>query len=64
MQGSKGLALFYLKVRDAEGKLNKIEIHRLKDKLGTRQLPTAELFLDGAKALRVSKTKGHWAPPR
>uniref|UniRef100_A0ABM5F2A9 Acyl-CoA dehydrogenase family member 11-like isoform X2 n=1 Tax=Pogona vitticeps TaxID=103695 RepID=A0ABM5F2A9_9SAUR len=53
-QGSKGLSLFYLKVRDAEGKLNKIEIHRLKDKLGTRQLPTAELFLDGAKALRIS----------
>uniref|UniRef100_A0ABM5F2B2 Acyl-CoA dehydrogenase family member 11-like n=1 Tax=Pogona vitticeps TaxID=103695 RepID=A0ABM5F2B2_9SAUR len=53
-QGSKGLSLFYLKVRDAEGKLNKIEIHRLKDKLGTRQLLTAELFLDGAKALRIS----------
>ena len=26
---------------------------RLKDKLGTRQLPTAELVLNGAKAQRV-----------
>ncbi|XP_053225325.1 acyl-CoA dehydrogenase family member 11-like isoform X1 [Podarcis raffonei] len=53
-QGSQGLSLFYLKMRDEEGKLNGIEIQRLKDKLGTRQLPTAELLLNGAKSLKIS----------
>eukprot|EP00466_Bigelowiella_natans_P007952 jgi/Bigna1/82431/fgenesh1_pg.92_\ len=33
-----------------------IWIARLKDKLGTRQLPTAELELNGAKAIKISKT--------
>ncbi|XP_068096548.1 acyl-CoA dehydrogenase family member 11-like [Hyperolius riggenbachi] len=54
IQGTKGLSLFYLKVRDEDGQLNGIEVQRLKDKLGTRQLPTAELLLDGVKALRIS----------
>ena len=46
--------MFYLETRDANGQLNGIQPQRLKDKLGTRQLPTAELLLDGAKALMVS----------
>ncbi|XP_066459876.1 acyl-CoA dehydrogenase family member 11-like [Eleutherodactylus coqui] len=54
MPSTKGLSLFYLEVRDAQGQLNGIQIQRLKDKLGTRQLPTAELLLDGVKALRIS----------
>ncbi|XP_060105831.1 acyl-CoA dehydrogenase family member 11-like isoform X2 [Heteronotia binoei] len=53
-QGSKGLSLFYLETRDHEGKLNGIQIQRLKDKLGTKQVPTAELLLDGAKAHQLS----------
>lgn len=52
--GSKGLALFYLEPRDAEGQLQNIEILRLKDKLGTRKLPTAELWLNGAPAEPVA----------
>jgi acyl-CoA dehydrogenase len=52
--GGKGLALFYLELRDADGRLNGIRIERLKDKLGTRMLPTAELELDGAKAIPVA----------
>ncbi|KAG8455626.1 hypothetical protein GDO86_001724 [Hymenochirus boettgeri] len=52
--GTKGLSLFYLEVRDAEGKLNGIEVQKLKEKLGTRQVPTAELLLDGTKALQIS----------
>ncbi|XP_012819170.1 novel acyl-CoA-dehydrogenase protein isoform X1 [Xenopus tropicalis] len=52
--GTKGLSLFYLEVRDAEGNLNGIEVQRLKEKLGTRQVPTAELLLDGVKALKIS----------
>ncbi|KAM9219503.1 acyl-CoA dehydrogenase family member 11-like [Leptosomus discolor] len=53
-QGSSGLSLFFLKVRDEEGKLNSIRVQRLKDKLGTRQMATAELWLDGAKAELIS----------
>jgi alkylation response protein AidB-like acyl-CoA dehydrogenase len=52
--GGKGLALFYLELRDADGALNGIRIHRLKDKLGTRMLPTAELELEGARATPVA----------
>ncbi|SOV03173.1 uncharacterized protein UDID_00194 [Ustilago sp. UG-2017a] len=46
--GSKGLSLFLIKIRDDNtGKLNGIRVHRLKKKLGTKYLPTAELELDG-----------------
>jgi alkylation response protein AidB-like acyl-CoA dehydrogenase len=51
--GSRGLSLFYLELRDADGRLQNIYIHRLKDKLGTRALPTAELTLDGTPARLV-----------
>jgi len=51
--GSSGLSLFFLELRDAEGRLDGIRIDRLKDKLGTRALPTAELTLDGAPAVPV-----------
>src|SRR5690606_35950571 len=39
--GGRGLALFYLETRDASGAMNGIRLHRLKEKLGTRKLPTA-----------------------
>lgn len=52
--GGKGLALFYVEVRDAQGRLNGIRVNRLKDKLGTRQVPTAELTLEGALARPVA----------
>jgi putative acyl-CoA dehydrogenase len=48
--GSRGLSLFALELRDAEAKLRKMEVLRLKDKLGTKALPTAELKLMGAPA--------------
>lgn len=51
--GSKGLSLFYLELREPSGDLNGIRINRLKDKLGTRALPTAELTLDGTLATLV-----------
>ena len=51
--GGSGLAVFYLETRDAGGLPNGIEIHRLKDKLGTRMVPTAELALNGALATPV-----------
>ncbi|MFI5119278.1 MAG: acyl-CoA dehydrogenase family protein [Thermoanaerobaculia bacterium] len=51
--GGSGLALFYVEGRDASGAPNGIEILRLKDKLGTRMVPTAELLLNGAIAAPV-----------
>ncbi|WP_420127691.1 acyl-CoA dehydrogenase family protein [Longimicrobium sp.] len=51
--GGRGLALFYVETRDDAGMLRGIRIDRLKDKLGTRKLPTAELTLDGTPAVPV-----------
>jgi alkylation response protein AidB-like acyl-CoA dehydrogenase len=56
--GGKGLALFYLELHGEDDQLNGIRIHRLKDKLGTRMLPTAELELDGAAAEPVAGLSG------
>jgi len=52
-EGSRGLALFLVELRDAEGRLRDIYVNRLKDKLGTRKVPTAELTLDGTPATLV-----------
>jgi alkylation response protein AidB-like acyl-CoA dehydrogenase len=52
--GSRGLALFYLETRAEDGTPNGVLVNRLKDKLGTRKLPTAELTLDGARATPVA----------
>ncbi len=51
--GGKGLALFYVETRGADGRLNGIQINRLKDKFGTRKVPTAELTLEGTLAVPV-----------
>ena len=51
--GGRGLALFYVELRDEDGRLRNIQINRLKDKLGTRKVPTAELTLDGTPAVLV-----------
>ncbi len=52
-EGSHGLGLFYLELRNPQGRLQGIRVDRLKDKLGTRKLPTAELTLDGVLATPV-----------
>jgi acyl-CoA dehydrogenase len=51
--GGKGLALFYLETHEEDGTLQNIEVLRLKDKLGTRKVPTAELMLTGTTAVPV-----------
>jgi alkylation response protein AidB-like acyl-CoA dehydrogenase len=57
--GGAGLALFYARTRDENGWLRNIRINRLKDKLGTRKVPTAELELTGTPAaLVVGATDG------
>lgn len=52
-EGGRHLALFYVELRDEQGKLQNISVNRLKDKLGTRKVPTAELTLDGTPAVAV-----------
>ncbi|XP_013777963.2 acyl-CoA dehydrogenase family member 11-like isoform X2 [Limulus polyphemus] len=55
IQGTKGLTMFYLETCLPEGGLNNLEMVQLKEKLGTRQLPTAELLLKGTVAYRMSE---------
>lgn len=55
-EGGRGLALFYVETRDDDGDLNGIQINRLKEKLGTKKVPTAELTLDGCFAIPVAGT--------
>jgi len=52
--GTYGLSCFILRVHNEDGSLNGIKIKKLKNKLGTKQLPTAELELRGAKAHLLS----------
>ena len=51
--GGRNLAMFYLEVHDHEGNPDRIRVLRLKDKLGTRQMPTAELALEGTPAVPI-----------
>jgi len=55
VDGTHGLSCFLLRVRAEDGALNGIRVARLKNKLGTKQLPTAEMELVGAVAHLVSK---------
>ena len=48
------MTLFYVPVKENNGPIAEtINLIRLKDKVGTRQLPTAELFLDGTMGYKV-----------
>lgn len=53
--GSRGLTLFYVRAWTDDGRPNELRINRLKDKLGTRALPTAEITLDGTPARQVGE---------
>ena len=55
--GADALALFYVEPRRGDGRFRHIEVDRLKDKLGTRKLPTAEIRLDGTPAELVADTR-------
>jgi putative acyl-CoA dehydrogenase len=56
--GGKGLSLFYVKVHDDQGQLRGIRVRRLKNKMGTKALPTAELELVGTPAHLVGGEGG------
>lgn len=47
---TRDLSVFLIGLRDRNDALRGIRVNRLKDKLGTRALPTAELTLDGTPA--------------
>lgn len=49
-EGSGALALFYVETMDGAQRKPQLVIDRLKDKLGTQELPTAEIHLDGLPA--------------
>jgi alkylation response protein AidB-like acyl-CoA dehydrogenase len=51
--GTKGLSLFAVPWRNEDGSLNGISIRRLKDKLGVRAVPSAEVEFDQAKGYLV-----------
>ncbi|SDO20808.1 acyl-CoA dehydrogenase family protein [Halobacillus aidingensis] len=55
--GTKGLSLFLVPWRNDEGDLNGIQIRRLKDKLGVRAVPSAEVEFTGAKAFMVGEAE-------
>ena len=48
--GTGALALFYVETMDGDRRKPELVIDRLKDKLGTQELPTAEIHLDGLPA--------------
>jgi hypothetical protein len=54
-EGSRGLTLFLVHTYAKPGVLNHIQVQRLKDKLGTWALPTAELKLEGTYATQVGE---------
>ncbi|NII11578.1 acyl-CoA dehydrogenase family protein [Oleiagrimonas sp. C23AA] len=53
--GAGALALFYVETKHADGRWRELRIDRLKDKLGTRELPTAEIHLDGLPAIPLGE---------
>lgn len=48
--GTAGLGLFVMRRHQDNGELNSLSLHRLKDKLGTRSMPTGEYTLEGSWA--------------
>jgi acyl-CoA dehydrogenase len=53
--GPAALALFYVETMDGADRKPQLIIDRLKDKLGTHELPTAEIHLDGLPAWPVGE---------
>jgi acyl-CoA dehydrogenase len=53
--GTKGLTLFAVPWRKKNGSLNGIHVRRLKDKLGVRAVPSAQIEFEGAKAYVVGQ---------
>ncbi|HEX4479726.1 MAG TPA: acyl-CoA dehydrogenase family protein [Rudaea sp.] len=55
--GTDSLALFYVEPQKSDGRWRNVQLDRLKDKLGTRELPTAEIHLEGTPAELVGEAR-------
>ncbi|MBI2340145.1 MAG: acyl-CoA dehydrogenase family protein [Deltaproteobacteria bacterium] len=53
-EGTRGVAIFFVP-RLIDGKPNNLSIRRLKNKLGTQSLPTAEVDFEGSKGWLIGK---------
>ncbi len=53
VEGTSGVAVFVVPRQLPDGRLNAIAFERLKDKLGTRSLPTAEMKFQGATGYAI-----------
>lgn len=51
--GTRGLGLFFVPLQLEDETRNAIRFHRLKDKLGTKSMPSAEITFEGAVAYPV-----------
>jgi acyl-CoA dehydrogenase len=58
IQGTKGLGIFLLEPHLLDGSKNGYEIVRLKEKLGTRSMASAEILLKDAQAILVGEERG------
>ncbi|WP_096188148.1 acyl-CoA dehydrogenase family protein [Evansella halocellulosilytica] len=54
-EGTKGLSLFLVPWKKEDGSLNGLSLRRLKDKLGVRAVPSAEVMFDGAEAYLIGE---------
>ncbi|MFQ5473725.1 MAG: acyl-CoA dehydrogenase family protein, partial [Dehalococcoidia bacterium] len=55
--GLRGLALFLVPARRSDGSRNGVQVKRLKDKLGTKSVPTGEVDFVDAEAYPLSNPK-------
>lgn len=55
--GTEGIALFMIPRVLPDGRVNALRYHRLKDKFGTRSLPTAEIDFEGATAYAIGEVQ-------
>ncbi len=58
VNGVQKLSLFLVYLRNKNNELNSIEVLRLKDKLGTKAMPTAELKLCGTEGFLIGELGG------
>jgi len=49
------LSVFFLEMRKPDGTLNNLIVHKLKNKFGTKAVPTAELEITGAPGILVGE---------
>lgn len=54
-EGTDGVSIFYVPRTTNSGNLNHMTVERLKDKMGTKLLPTVEITFDGSEAFLIGE---------